>query len=116
MINVDCCFSGNFLNSGPNIENSWYGIPNCIMITASSNIPSQYWINNANGNGWAGSWFFHIFWEALDKNMTINAAYNNAILFVPFNQVNSLLNIQKPLFYDSMGVITTLSFISDPAL
>ena len=116
MINVDCCFSGNFLNSGPNVGNSWYDIPNCIMITASSNIPSWYWINNANGNGWAGSWFFHVFWEALDKNMTIGVAYNNAILFVPFNQANSLLNIQNPLLYDSMGVITTLSFISDPPL
>jgi hypothetical protein len=57
-----------------------------------------------------------MFWEALDKNMTISVAYNDAILFVPFNQVNSLLNIQNSLLFDSMGVITTLSFISDAPL
>ncbi|TFG15673.1 MAG: hypothetical protein EU531_08300 [Promethearchaeota archaeon] len=115
MINVDCCFSGNFLNSGPNVGNSWYDIPNCIMVTASSNRPSWYWINNANGDGWAGSWFFHVFWDALDNNATINTAYNVAINFIPFNQA-PLIIVQNPLIYDNMGVNMTLSFNSDPPL
>ena len=115
MINVDCCFSGNFLNSGPNVGNSWYDIPNCIMVTASSNRPSWYWINNANGDGWAGSWFFHVFWDALDNNATINTAYNVAINFIPFNQA-PLIIVQNPLMYDNMGVNMTLNFNSDPPL
>jgi hypothetical protein len=115
MINVDCCFSGNFLNSGPNVGNSWYDIPNCIMVTASSNLPSWYWINNANGDGWAGSWFFHVFWDVLDNNGTINTAYNVAINFIPFNQA-PLIVVQNPLMYDNIGVNMTLSFNSDPPL
>lgn len=115
MINIDCCFSGNFLNSDPNVGASWYNIPNCIMITASSNAPSWYWINNANGDGWAGSWFFHAFWDKLDHNVTIDTAYNNAINFAPFNQA-PLIIVQNPLMYDNMGVATTLSFNSDPPL
>jgi len=115
MINIDCCFSGNFLSSGPNVGASWYNIPNCIMVTASSNRASWYWINNANGDGWAGSWFFHVFWDKLDENETINSAFNTAVNFIPFNQA-PLVIVQNPLIYDNMGVINTLSFISDPPL
>jgi hypothetical protein len=115
MINIDCCFSGNFLNSDPNVGASWYNIPNCIMITASSNRPSWYWINNANGDGWAGSWFFHVFWDKLDGNVTIDTAFNNAINFIPFNQA-PLIIVQNPLMYDNMGIANTLSFKSDPPL
>ena len=115
MINVDCCFSGNFLNGDNNVGSSWYNIPNCIMVTASSNSPSWYWINNANGDGWAGSWFFHVFWDKLDENETINSAYNVAISFIPFNQA-PLFIVQNPLMYDNMGIAATLSFNSDPSL
>ncbi len=115
MINIDCCFSGNFLNSDPNVGSSWYNIPNCIMVTASSNRPSWYWINNANGDGWAGSWFFHVFWDKLDENETINSAFNTAFNFIPFNQA-PLSIVQNPLMNDNMGVAATLSFNSDPPL
>lgn len=115
MINIDCCFSGNFLNSNPNVGKSWYDIPNCIMVTASSNVLSWYWINNANGDGWAGSWFFHVFWDKLDENETINSAFNTAYNFIPFNQA-PLFNVQNPLMHDNMGINTTLSFNSNPPL
>ena len=115
MINIDTCFSGNFLNSDPNVGSSWYNIPNCIMVTASSNRPSWYWINNANGDGWAGSWFFHAFWDKLDKNVTISSAFNTAFNFIPFNQA-PLSIVQNPLMHDNMGISNTLSFNSDPPL
>ncbi|MHA1412075.1 MAG: C13 family peptidase [Promethearchaeota archaeon] len=83
MINVDCCFSGNFLNENKNIGASWYDLPNCLFISVSSNVFSWYWIDNNNGDGFAGSWFFHPFWDQLDKNSTIINAFNFAINFIP---------------------------------
>ncbi|MFW9950650.1 MAG: C13 family peptidase, partial [Candidatus Thorarchaeota archaeon] len=115
MINIDCCFSGNFLNKDKNIGVSWYDIPNSILVSAASNVLSWYWINNANGDGWAGSWFFHVFWDKLDKNETINSAFNTAFNFSPFKQ-GALNIVQNPLMHDNMGINTTLSFNSDPPL
>ncbi|MHA1193657.1 MAG: C13 family peptidase [Promethearchaeota archaeon] len=116
MINVDCCFSGNFLNQNANIGASWYNIPNCLFVSASSNVFSWYWINNMNGDGFAGSWFFHQFWEQLDQNQTINNAFNFAINFIPFNRGVPLVVSQMPLMNDNMGINMTWSFNSDPPL
>ncbi len=116
MINVDSCFSGNFLNSNKNIGSSWYDIPNCLFVSASSNVFSWYWISNNNGDGFAGSWFFHQFWEQLDQNQTISNAFIFAINFIPWNQFMPLIATQMPLMYDNMGINTTLSFNSDPPL
>ncbi|MFX0058776.1 MAG: C13 family peptidase [Candidatus Hodarchaeota archaeon] len=118
MINVDCCFSGNFLNENQNIGSSWYNIPNSIMISAASNVFSWYWINNQNPDGFAGSFFFHVFWDLLDQNQTINAAFTNALLFSPAlpPPPRTVQMIQNPLMYDNMGINTTLSFNSVPPL
>jgi hypothetical protein len=116
MINMDCCFSGNFLCKDKNIGVSWYDVSNCIFISAASNVLSWYWINNLNGDGFAGSWFFHEFWVLLDQNRTIAYSFNTALLFKPAGRVQLLLNIQMPLMYDNMGINTTLSFTSDPPL
>jgi len=117
MINVDCCFSGNFLNQNQNIGASWYNIPNSIMISASSNVFSWYWINNLNPDGFAGSWFFHMFWDQLDQNQTIINAFNFALNFIPsVNPPRPVLVIQSPLMYDNMGINNTLSFNSIPPL
>ena len=118
MINIDCCFSGNFLNANQNIGSSWYNIPNCIMISAASNVFSWYWVNNQNPDGFAGSFFFHVFWDLLDQNQTINVAYNNALFFPPAlpPPPRTVQMIQNPLMYDNMGINTTLSFNSEPPL
>jgi hypothetical protein len=116
MINVDCCFSGNFLSKDSNIGVSWYEVPNCIFISAASNVFSWYWINNLNGDGFAGSWFFHPFWEQLNLNQTIWNAFNFALNFIPAGRFLPVLVVQMPLMYDNMGVNTTLSFNSDPPL
>lgn len=117
IINVDCCFSGNFLNQNQNVGLSWYNIPNSIMISAASNVFSWYWINNLNPDGFAGSWFFNKFWEQLDQNQTINAAYLFATNFPPAlpPPPRTVSMIQSPLMEDNMGINTTLSFNSiDP--
>jgi hypothetical protein len=116
MINVDCCFSGNFLNKNKNIGVSWYDIPNCIFVSAASNILSWYWINNLNGDGFAGSWFFHPFWEQLNQNQTIANAFNFALGFIPAGRFQPVAIIQMPLLYDNIGINATLSFSSDPPL
>jgi hypothetical protein len=117
LICVDCCFSGNFLNENRNIGQSWYDLPNCILISAASNILSWYWINNKNLDRFAGSWFFHPFWEQLDLNQTIISAYNFALGFVPsINFPKPVVVIQNPLIKDYLGINGTWSFDSDPQL
>jgi hypothetical protein len=116
MINIDCCFSGNFLNQNNNIGGSWYDLPNALFVSASSNVFSWYWINNVNGDGWAGSWFFHVFWESLDQGQTIINAFNSANIFIPFNQFQPLAVSQIPLLHDNLGINNTWSFSSDPSL
>ncbi|MFW9937965.1 MAG: C13 family peptidase [Candidatus Thorarchaeota archaeon] len=118
MINVDSCFSGNFLNENQNIGSSWYNIPNCIMISAASNVFSWYWVNSQNPDGFAGSWFFHWFWEQLNYGQTINTAFNFALNYFPSlpPPPRNVLMIQSPLIHDNMGIINTLSFNSVPPL
>ncbi len=38
LINIDICFSGNFLNENSNIGQSWYNIPNSILITSTTDV------------------------------------------------------------------------------
>jgi len=111
LICVDCCFSGNFLNENGNIGQSWYNLPNCILISAASNVFSWYWINNKNPDGFAGSWFFHPFWDQLDQNQTIISAYNFALGFIPsINFPRPVAIIQNPLMKDYLGINNTWSF------
>ena len=116
MINVDSCFSGNFLNQNNNVGQSWYDLPNCLFVSASSNVFSWYWISNINGDGFAGSWFFHQFWEQLDQNQTVANAFTFASNFIPWKQWAPLIVTQSPLMHDNLGINTTWSFNSDPSL
>lgn len=117
LILVDCCFSGNFLNENKNIGQSWYNLPNCIFISAASNLLAWYWIGNVNPDGFAGSWFFHPFWQELDNNKPVGVAYNIALGFMPStNQPRPVQVIQNPLMHDNLGINDTWSFISDPKL
>ncbi len=116
LICVDCCFSGNFLNKDKNIG-SWYDLPNCIFVSASSDRLAWYWINNKNPDGFAGSWFFHPFWDQLDQNKTIGVAYNFAINWIPTrNPPLPVQVIQNPLIQDNLGIKDTWNFTSDPSL
>jgi len=92
-------------------------LPNCIFVSASSNRLAWYWINNKNPDGYAGSWFFHWFWNQLDQNKTIGAAYNFAINSIPTrNPPLPVQVIQNPLIQDNLGIKDTWNFTSDPSL
>jgi hypothetical protein len=112
MINMDCCFSGNFLNQNSSIGLSWYNLTNCLFVSASANALAWYWVDNGNGNLFAGSWFFHIFWDQLDQGNTVGNAFTFAQLFVPAGKVSNLALIQAPLMQDNLGINTTWSFTS----
>jgi len=117
LICIDCCFSGNFLNENQNIGQSWYDLPNCIFISASSNLLAWYWIGNKNPDGFAGSWFFHPFWQRLDQNYSIGATYNFALGFMPStNQPRPVAIIQNPLMYDNLKINDTWGFDGNPQL
>jgi hypothetical protein len=95
---------------------SWCDIPNCLFVSASSNVFSWYWIDNMNGDKFVGFWFFHPFCERLAHNQTINNAFNFAINFIPFNRGLPLMVSQMPLMHDNMEINMTWSFNSDPSL
>ncbi|MHA1437781.1 MAG: C13 family peptidase [Promethearchaeota archaeon] len=117
LINIDCCFSGNFLNKNNTIGQSWYDLSNCLLISASANVFSWYWIDNNNGDGFAGSWFFHQFWDQLNQNKSIITAFNFALNFIPsVNQGAPLIQIQTPLIHDNLGINNTWSFNGTPEL
>jgi hypothetical protein len=113
MINIDMCYSGNFLNGNSSIGSSWYDLDNAILITASSNVFSWYWINNQNGDGFAGSWFFYNFWDQLGQGQTIAAAFSFAKNFIPASPKGQPLGvIQIPLIQDNLGKQHAWSFTS----
>lgn len=116
LINIDICFSGNFLNQDSNIGSSWYNIPNSILITSTTDILSWYWRDNNNPNGFAGSWFFHQFWDQLNQNQTIGAAFNYAINFTPSGFLKNINQIQTPLIRDNLGIKDLWSFNNNPQL
>jgi hypothetical protein len=116
LINIDICFSGNFLNEFSNIGSSWYNIPNSILITSTSDLLSWYWRDNVNADGFAGSFFFHHFWDQLDQNQTVIDAFNFAKNRVPLGKIRTVEEIQSPLIQDNLGISATWSFNSDPSL
>ncbi|MHA1930890.1 MAG: C13 family peptidase [Promethearchaeota archaeon] len=107
LINIDMCFSGNFLNENANIGVSWYNMPNSILITSTTDLLSWYWRDNNNPDGFAGSWFFHQFWEQINQSQTVGDAFNYAKNYVPIGQVKSIDQIQTPLIQDYLGIKDT---------
>ncbi|MFW9818574.1 MAG: C13 family peptidase [Candidatus Thorarchaeota archaeon] len=116
LINIDICFSGNFLNEDLNIGSSWYDIPKSILITSTTNLLSWYWRDNNNADGFAGSFFFHRFWDGLNQNRTIENAFDLAINSIPSGQLQSINTTQSPLIHDNLGIIDVLSFNNTPQL
>lgn len=110
---VDSCYSGDFITSplsqsgrilvsacGPpddNLAKYWTGV------SPSENIP------------FAGSWFFHPFWENIAAGDSIGTAYSNACNYIPTQSgtyagmtVNS---IQSPRLLDNVGDAGAYSFL-----
>ena len=114
LINIDICFSGNFLNENANFELNWYNIPNSILITSTTNLLSWYWRDNNNPDGFAGSWFFHQFWEQINQSQTVGDAFNYAKNFVPSGQLMTIDEIQSPLIQDNLGIKDTWHLIPSP--
>ena len=107
MINIDICFSGNFLFQD---SINWYNLPKSILITSTTNVLSWYWRDNTNSDGFAGSWFFHQFWEQLHQNYTVEEAYDYAKAWIPSGQVLTINDIQTPLIEDTLGIKDIWSF------
>jgi len=116
LINIDICFSGNFLNQDSNIGLSWYTIPNSLLITSTTDILSWYWRDNNNSDGFAGSLFFHHFWDQLNQNQTIGVAFDFAKNSNPAGQTQTINQIQSPLIQDNLGIKDIWSFNNTPQL
>jgi len=92
------------------------GASHSLLISSSSDLLSWYWRDNSNPDGFAGSNFFHQFWDQLDQNQTVISAFNYAKNWVPSGQVRTVDEIQAPLIQDNLGINATWSFSSDPSL
>jgi len=114
LITIDMCFSGNFLNENANIGLSWYNIPNSILITSTTDLLSWYWRDNNNADAFAGSWFFHQFWEQINQSQTVGDAFNYAKDHVPTGYVNSINIIQSPLLQDNLGIKDSWYLVNPP--
>ncbi|MFX1478099.1 MAG: C13 family peptidase [Promethearchaeota archaeon] len=117
LINIDICFSGNFLNRDSAIGESWYEFtPKTILITSTTDSLSWYWRDNTNPDGFAGSWFFHYFWEKLNQGKTIGTAFNYAVNVIPSGRMMSINDTQSPLIYDKLNLKDTWGFNGNPSL
>ncbi|MFX0135291.1 MAG: C13 family peptidase, partial [Candidatus Hodarchaeota archaeon] len=96
---VDCCFSENFIDS--------LTATNRILVAAAGlNRLSWYW-TMAKPQYWAGSWYFHPFWEAINNGLTIQQANIKASNYVPWGQANPVYAIQFPIVIDPSGLLSS---------
>jgi len=84
------------------------------LITSIIDILSLYWEDNNNADGFAGSWFFHQFWEQINQSPTVGDAFNSAKNFVLSGQVKSINEIQSPLIQDNLGIKDTWYLTNSP--
>ncbi|MHA1378246.1 MAG: C13 family peptidase [Candidatus Helarchaeota archaeon] len=103
----DMCFAGNYiqpvLNSGSNR-----------VLIGSSAPPklSWYWIKST-ANHYAGSFFFHPFWDTLNQTgKTLNDAFVAGRNHIPFNHPQPVQIIQGPLgpgisYIDNLGIFNS---------
>lgn len=104
---VDTCYSGNFITS--------LSANNRILVSASADLLAKWWVEaDPPDQPYAGSWFFHPFWERIDAEDSIQAAYNYACGTVPI-QVSqfagmTVQQIQDPQLVDYVEDAGTYSF------
>ncbi|MBS3815272.1 MAG: PKD domain-containing protein [Hadesarchaea archaeon] len=97
IVMVDSCYSGQFIEDLDDGER--------ILISASGppgdNL-AKYWtgVNPFENIPFAGSWFFHPFWERIETGDSIEAAYNHARDTIPLDYGSytgmTVDNIQSP--------------------
>ncbi|RLF50552.1 MAG: hypothetical protein DRN11_04445, partial [Thermoplasmata archaeon] len=96
---LDACHSGDFIQQ--------MNLTNTIHVASSGNCNlSWYWMW-ASSSHFAGSWFFHPFWERLNGGWSILQAYQWARAFKP-NQTpppygETVADIQDPWIIDNVG-------------
>ncbi|MHA1298328.1 MAG: C13 family peptidase [Candidatus Helarchaeota archaeon] len=94
---VDCCFSGNFIDS--------LDATNRIQVAASASGRLAWFWTMATVNHWAGSWYFHPFWDELKSGKSIAQANTTALNYIPWAQWNDVDTIQGPIVRDSSGTL-----------
>lgn len=105
---VDTCYSENFITS--------LSANNRILVSASADLVAKWWVEaDPPDQPYAGSWFFHPFWERIDAGDSIRTAYNYTCGTVP-TQVSQFADmtvqqIQDPQLDDYVGDASTYSFV-----
>ncbi|RLF39919.1 MAG: hypothetical protein DRN12_06310, partial [Thermoplasmata archaeon] len=102
---IDSCYSGDFIDAptDPGLDSGIDSENNRILVSASDHCTAIYWVDKRiwPNSPYAGSFFFHHFWNRINGGWSIQQAYNFAK-----NQIESgstIWNWQKPQIVDKMG-------------
>ncbi|MCD6572898.1 MAG: right-handed parallel beta-helix repeat-containing protein, partial [Thermoplasmata archaeon] len=110
---VDACYSGDFIDAPVDVgfDSGIDSETNRILVSSAGNcIAFSY--AEANGS-WAGSLFFHPFFEALDGGISIKDAYEYACSFIPPGHTENVTALQNPQLVDKTGESKVYTFL-DP--
>ncbi|KAA0005270.1 MAG: hypothetical protein FE045_05345 [Thermoplasmata archaeon] len=110
---VDTCYSGDFIDApvDPGFDSGIDDETNRILVSSAGDCMAFSYAE-ANGS-WAGSLFFHPFFEALDEGMSIKDAYEYACSFIPYGHTENVTALQDPQLVDKTGESNVYTFL-DP--
>ncbi len=100
---VDTCYSGDFIDApdDPGFDSGIDDETNRILISASGHRPGWYYTSSGGGN-WAGSLFFHPFFEQINKGESLKKVYEYACSYIPS---------QNPQIVDNIGDSNKYNFV-----
>jgi len=100
---VDTCHSGDFIVP--------FNESNYVCVSATGDCKSGWYWMEATSNRYAGSWFFHPFWEKIDGGWSIKDAYDFGCSYVPYDKTQNMSAIQDPWLIDNVGDAKDYTFI-----
>ena len=105
IILIDTCYSGDFIDAPGNVgfDSGIDDETNRILVSASGHCPAWYWIS-ASRYHWAGSLFFHPFFEKINEGKSVREAYEYALSYMP---------LQNPQITDNIGDVNKYSFVKN---
>ncbi|MEA2054570.1 MAG: PKD domain-containing protein [Candidatus Thermoplasmatota archaeon] len=109
---VDTCYSGDFIDasSDPGFDSGIDNETNRILISESGHCAGWSYTSSTEDN-WAGSFFFHPFFEKIDEGKSIREAYDYAVSYIPSGEIKNVSELQDSQLIDNMGDSNAYTFL-----
>ncbi|HEC76586.1 MAG TPA: PKD domain-containing protein, partial [Thermoplasmatales archaeon] len=109
---IDTCFSGDFIDApiDPGFDSGIDDETNRILVSAAGDCAGWYYLLSSEDN-WAGSFFFHPFFEKINRGESIRDAYEYACSYVPPGEFMNLSESQNPQLIDNIGDSNKYNFV-----